>query len=174
MTFMVKDYVPLRTEDYAVSVLGAEYLDAVLALEYLIFSATWSKEQYAALIRGGQGAIFGVTRGEDLLAYATAILSLAAGELEICNLAVYPSMRRRGLGVALMRAMLAAAEKLGLERAVLEVRSGNLAARGLYEKFGFKACGLRRRYYASPAEDAVLYELRFTAARDEEINHRAI
>ncbi|MDR2050792.1 MAG: GNAT family N-acetyltransferase [Deltaproteobacteria bacterium] len=170
---MVKNYTPPQARDYAVRMLGTEYLDAVLDLEYLIFSTSWSKEQYAALIRGGRCVIFGVLGGEVLLAYAAAIISRAAKELEVCNIAVSLPLRRQGLGRSLMRAMFAAAEKLGLERAVLEVRSGNRAARGLYKKFGFTPCGLRRRYYVCPVEDAVLYEFRFTEASTGETGYGA-
>lgn len=38
----------------------------------------------------------------------------------------------------------------------LEVRESNLAARRLYESFGFKAEAARKGYYHSPAEDAVI------------------
>jgi [ribosomal protein S18]-alanine N-acetyltransferase len=44
---------------------------------------------------------------------------------------------------------------------LLEVRKSNLAARGLYEKQGFREVGRRRTYYADPEEDAILYALRF-------------
>ncbi|MGZ7144902.1 GNAT family N-acetyltransferase, partial [Streptococcus pyogenes] len=42
------------------------------------------------------------------------------------------------------------------EPVFLEVRESNKAARGLYEKFGFKKVGLRKKYYQNPVEDAVL------------------
>jgi ribosomal-protein-alanine N-acetyltransferase len=45
---------------------------------------------------------------------------------------------------------------LGAKRATLEVRRSNEAAQKLYEKFGFTVAGVRRLYYSSPAEDALV------------------
>ena len=38
----------------------------------------------------------------------------------------------------------------------LEVRLSNLAARRLYEKYGFRPVGLRPRYYSDDNEDALI------------------
>lgn len=135
-----------------------EDLDAVLELERLTFSSPWRKEQYTALMRAGICLVFGALRGESLLAYASASVSAAAGEMELYNIAVSALERRRGLGRRLLLLLLDMAGRLALNRAVLEVRAGNVAARHLYEKTGFTVCGLRRLYYSEPVEDAVLYE----------------
>jgi ribosomal-protein-alanine acetyltransferase len=82
----------------------------------------------------------------------------APDEAEILTLAVHPEHRRRGAGSALLRTFLAG--RCG--RVLLEVRSSNLPARRLYERFGFTEFARRRGYYQSPPEDAVV--LRFTGA----------
>jgi ribosomal-protein-alanine N-acetyltransferase len=41
-------------------------------------------------------------------------------------------------------------------RFTLEVRESNAAAIRLYERFGFRAAGHRRRYYQDNGEDAVV------------------
>jgi ribosomal-protein-alanine N-acetyltransferase len=41
----------------------------------------------------------------------------------------------------------------------LEVRVSNAAAQGLYRARGFRMAGLRRGYYHSPEEDALLMSL---------------
>ena len=75
------------------------------------------------------------------------------------NLAVRESMRRRGVGGALVTEAL----RLGLEqaatRAVLEVRASNDPARSLYTRIGFLQISRRPRYYTNPIEDAVLMEM---------------
>jgi len=77
------------------------------------------------------------------------------GELHIDAVAVDPSRRRGGFGRRLLRAALAEAPALGIDRALLELRAGNEAARGLYESAGFVVEGVRPRYYEG-REDAVL------------------
>ena len=40
--------------------------------------------------------------------------------------------------------------------ATLEVRRSNVPAQRLYERFGFAVAGVRRGYYSSPVEDALV------------------
>ena len=42
---------------------------------------------------------------------------------------------------------------------MLEVRTSNLAAQGLYKQFGFEVVHRRRRYYVDNKEDALLMNL---------------
>lgn len=141
--------------------LGAEHLDAVVKLEYLIFSTPWSKEQYAAMMDKGICKIFGVLSNGNLLGYIAVSMLKTTGELEIYNVAVLPEARQQGLAKKLLKLVLATARTLGLERAVLEVREGNVAAIGLYESTGFTRCGMRKAYYSEPVENALLYEYIF-------------
>ena len=43
----------------------------------------------------------------------------------------------------------------------LEVRAGNAAAIGLYEKLGFRQAGRRKNYYPQEHEDALLMTAQF-------------
>jgi [ribosomal protein S18]-alanine N-acetyltransferase len=73
-----------------------------------------------------------------------------AGEVEILSVGVLPPWRRRGVGRALMDAVVAKAERDGLGSIVLEVASENAAARRLYAAFGFVQVGRRPGYYRQP------------------------
>jgi len=80
-------------------------------------------------------------------------------ELRLMNLAVQASMRRKGVGWALVTE----AFRLGLEqsatRAVLEVRASNKPALALYTRMGLVQISRRPHYYTNPTEDAVLMEM---------------
>jgi ribosomal-protein-alanine N-acetyltransferase len=77
-------------------------------------------------------------------------------ELHVNTLVVDRPYRRRGLGVTLMRWVIAEAVRRGVRRATLEVRESNDAARGLYETLGFQVMARRPQYYSQPAEDALI------------------
>jgi ribosomal-protein-alanine N-acetyltransferase len=47
-------------------------------------------------------------------------------------------------------------QNMGAVHVILEVRPSNVSARELYEKFGFTLLGIRKEYYQSPPEDALV------------------
>ncbi len=77
-------------------------------------------------------------------------------EWELLDLVVEPAWRRKGVAAQLLAAAL---EQVHGEM-FLEVRESNLAARRLYERFGFVAAGRRREYYGDPPEDGIVMRLR--------------
>lgn len=87
------------------------------------------------------------------------VTRVAADEAEILNLAVLPTLRRRGLARGLLLTALAAARAFNARRAFLEVRESNLGARAFYSRMGFTEFGRRRAYYQGPAEDALILTL---------------
>ena len=57
-------------------------------------------------------------------------------------------------GSMLISEMIKTAITLKLELLTLEVRKSNIAAQGLYKKYGFDIIGERKRYYSDNGEDA--------------------
>jgi ribosomal-protein-alanine N-acetyltransferase len=72
--------------------------------------------------------------------------------MEILNLAVAPSNRRKGIAKALVSASL----EHVCGNVFLEVRESNLAARQLYESIGFKEVNRRPQYYSDSQEAAIV------------------
>jgi [ribosomal protein S18]-alanine N-acetyltransferase len=83
--------------------------------------------------------------------------------LELVNICIAESVRRRGFGRLLCESLLEGARRAGATAVDLEVRAGNGAAIGLYYGLGFEAVGRRKAYYRD-GEDAVLMTLNFSAA----------
>ncbi|MES4786770.1 MAG: hypothetical protein C4294_14145 [Nitrospiraceae bacterium] len=63
------------------------------------------------------------------------------------------------MGRELLRCALVFGLEQGANRALLEARASNDAARSLYERMGFRRVAVRRKYYSNPVEDAVLMEM---------------
>ena len=91
-------------------------------------------------------------RRPAVVGYAGALV--AAGEAHVMTVAVAAGARRRGVGVGLVRALLAEVRERGATAATLEVRESNEAARRLYERLGFVSHGLRPGYYRDNGEAA--------------------
>lgn len=78
-------------------------------------------------------------------------------EAHITTLAIEPTYQRQKLGQLLLSELLRQGHQRGLTRATLEVRVSNDKAFGLYQAFGFKEAGQRRRYYSDGENARVLW-----------------
>jgi ribosomal-protein-alanine N-acetyltransferase len=142
----------------AIVPLTSADLDRLLGVERECFTEPWSRALLEEPLRGGPGHVALGIAGADGALDAAALARLVVGTLEIQSVAVRPRARGRGLGRALVRALLERARAARAERADLEVRAGNAAAIALYASEGFVPVGRRRRYYRD-GEDALLMSL---------------
>lgn len=133
-------------------------LDAIAALEEQCFSLPWTKEQLRSQL-SPRHIFLAAMDGEELLGYIGLMYVLDEGY--ISNVAVSPLHRRRGVARALIAQLETRCRALDLRFMTLEVRAGNLPAIALYENCGFQQVGLRKNYYQSPREDAILMTLEF-------------
>lgn len=129
-------------------------LPEVLALERRLYTHPWSENIFRDCLRVGYCCR--VYDGGGILGYA--IMSVAADECHILNLAIHPDHQRRGLGRRLLEEMLERARGQRVRIAFLEVRISNHVAQRLYHKAGFHLLGRRRNYYpaAGGREDALI------------------
>lgn len=78
----------------------------------------------------------------------------AFDEAHVTTIAVDEPYRGRGLGEALLVAVIDEAVRRGATWMTLEVRVSNEQAQALYRKWGFSVQGVRKRYYSDNNEDA--------------------
>ena len=129
-------------------------LDAVAELEGRCFTNPWTREMLARELAHSDVAHVFVLRLPGIEVAGFCSCWIVADELHINTIAVDPAWRRQGLGLFLMRRVMAEAGRRGATRATLEVRASNDAALLLYERLGFSVTAVRPRYYSQPEEDA--------------------
>ena len=131
------------------------HLEALEALEQSCFSLPWTREQLMSQLPDDSHE-FLVAEGDggELLGYVGMMTVLDEGY--ISNVAVAPGCRRQGIADRLIAELLRRAALRELSFVTLEVREHNEAAIALYRKHGFREVGLRKNYYQSPAENALL------------------
>jgi ribosomal-protein-alanine N-acetyltransferase len=129
----------------------------------------WSDADLAAMVevapqsareRRGWGAVDPAGGLAGFAVVASLRLPQAAPECELEFLLIAPFWRRTGIGRKLLEHVLGWAGEQGVAEIRLEVRASNDAAQRLYESSGFERIGVRSRYYANPAENAVLMQRR--------------
>ncbi len=138
--------------------LTPELLPAALELDQSCFGGLWTEAGYQREIESPNSELLVLVPPPSLPFPVLALGCLWAilEEAHITILAVHPSYQRQGLGQAMLWLLLYYACQRGLERATLEVRDSNRSARDLYQKFGFREAGRRRKYYADTGEDALI------------------
>ena len=130
-------------------------LEQIEEIEQQCFSCPWTLDQLRSQLSDDRHVFLAaVAESGAVLGYVGMMFVLDEGY--ISNVAVAPARRRQGVADALISALMMRAEELGLAFVTLEVRAGNEPAKALYAKHGFVPVGTRKKYYASPTEDAVL------------------
>jgi [ribosomal protein S18]-alanine N-acetyltransferase len=132
-------------------------LPQVTAIERRAFPTPWSLAMFVLELSKPSGVCLAAELGEgpdrELVGYL--ICSRYDTVWHIMNVAVDPDRRRHGIATALITALLREVSERD-SQVTLEVRRSNTGAIALYERFGFRSAGLRRRYYQDNGEDAVI------------------
>ncbi|HKQ20320.1 MAG TPA: ribosomal protein S18-alanine N-acetyltransferase [Candidatus Eisenbacteria bacterium] len=130
-------------------------LDEIVAIERATFSDPWSREMFRSELELG-GGTYARTAERDgrVIGYLCAVL--VADEAHLGNLAVHPAEQRSGVGQLLLDELLRTAIRHGVARLTLEVRESNDIARKFYRKNDFIDVAIRKNYYRSPVEDAIV------------------
>ncbi len=119
-------------------------ISEVMAVEQRAYTYPWVRANFIdALNAGDQTWVLRVEK--DLLGYCVAMKGVE--EAHLLNITVSPNHSRQGLAKLMLEALCPWARKEGADKILLEVRVGNRAAIGLYDKFGFIQIGLRKNYY---------------------------
>ncbi|MCQ2547794.1 MAG: ribosomal protein S18-alanine N-acetyltransferase [Clostridia bacterium] len=77
-------------------------------------------------------------------------------QADITNVAVLKEERGKGIGDALITALVKHCDEEGFAAITLEVRVSNTPAINLYSKYGFISQGIRPGYYQDNKEDAMI------------------
>lgn len=127
-------------------------LPLMVRLEGESFAEPWTRQMLDDSLHAPQ--VTCLVAEEDGEAVGYCLFSCAADEAEVQSIAVSVGHRRRGVGRALVAALVSRARETGARRVWLEVRRANRAAAALYRSCGFTARGTRHSYYAD-GEDAI-------------------
>lgn len=146
-------------EPYIVIEANETHAAGIAGIEAACFSRPWSAEAVLNEIRKEITSFYVCLVNGDVAGYIS--FESICGESYMGNLAVAPRFRKKGIASALLRRAIQTADHMKAEFLTLEVRASNTPAIRLYEKFGFRNNGLRKKFYSEPEEDALIYTLYF-------------
>jgi ribosomal-protein-alanine N-acetyltransferase len=128
-------------------------LPQVVAIERRAFPTPWSLAMFVLELSKPAGICLAALEDEQFVGYA--ICSRYDTIWHLMNICVDPDHWRRGIASQILNSLLERIEDPSAQL-TLEVRRSNGGAMRLYERFGFRAAGVRRRYYQDNGEDALI------------------
>ena len=145
-------------------------LASVLALEHELFpDDPWSAQMFTDEVSQPPSArLYLVAEADDasgpvaaaaghtVAGYAGLMFLPGGSQADVLTIAVDRAYWGRGIGSALLGALLKAAVGRGCTEVFLEVREDNPRARGMYLRRGFEEIGVRRGYYQPSGVDAIV------------------
>jgi [ribosomal protein S18]-alanine N-acetyltransferase len=136
-----------KTEEASVRPLESRWFAICAHFHAQFFARAWTLADFEDLARDRQVIADGAFDGAGNSCFGFAISRLVAPEAELLSIAVDRRLHGRGIGRQLLAAHLAGLGARGAREVFLEVEQGNIAAVGLYERFGFAKVGERAGYY---------------------------
>ncbi len=134
--------------------MNASDVPQVAALEAICFHDPWSEKSIQGELTNPLSCWITACIDGRVVGYVGSQTVL--DESDMMNIAVAPDFRRCGIAEQLIAALVDALRARGSHSLTLEVRASNMPARALYEKLGFFEVGLRKNYYRTPKEDALI------------------
>ena len=132
------------------------HIEPVMDIEVDLFGAEhWTPAMFWNELAGGHRYFVALDEGDEVIGYA-GLAVVPRREAWVQNLAVRRDAQRRGIGRALLEALLRAAGDQDARRVFLEVATDNAPAQRLYAAYGFEVVGRRRGYYQPSNTDALV------------------
>jgi ribosomal-protein-alanine N-acetyltransferase len=120
---------------------------AISELHIQLFEKGWDADGVRRLLEHPACVALVATtkRAPDLIGFI--IAQLTADEAEILSIGIDKAWQRKGIGRALVEALIGLAKRKEARRLFLDVAESNHAALALYTALGFTRMGLRKDYY---------------------------
>lgn len=151
----------MEINNIVIEPFSIKYLEQVGEIHYRVADG-WSLKGLVADLANSATKSYVATIDGKAVAFCS---YLVTDDAELEFVCVHPSYRHKGIATKLLGETMAQMPR-EIYRVVLEVRSQNENAIKLYEKLGFDKLGIRKRFYSSPADDAVVMEKNRNGAKE--------
>lgn len=122
------------------------------------FDNFWSYNILKQELENGKSKYFVAKQENEIVGFAGILLII--DQVNIMNIVVKKDKRNFGIGSSLLEEIIRYSKIHNATSITLEVNEKNIPAIKLYEKYGFKQVGLRRKYYNNE-DNAILMDLVF-------------
>ncbi len=137
--------------------MHGDCLAQVIAVENAVYEWPWSQGNIADSIKAGYLCLQLMGGPQDLIGYMIAMKGV--DEVHLLNITVAPPYLGQGWARVMLDALALWAQEQNAHWLWLEARAGNTRALKVYEHYGFRRVGERKKYYPAAhnqREDAVV------------------
>ena len=105
-----------------------------------------------------QSSVYFVAKDINNTITGFAGIQIVLDEADITNIVTRKFFRSHGIGTLLLEKLIITAKEKNMRCITLEVNENNVFAIKLYNKFGFRSIGLRKKYY-NGTDNAIIMKL---------------
>ena len=140
--------------DFKISKMSIEDLKNIKNILYSDFDNFWSYNVLKQELVNDKTKYIIAKEKNEVVGFAG--ISVIFDEATLNNIVVKKSCRGRGIGGELLESLIDLCGDLHMRTFTLEVDTENAPAIHLYEKFGFKNLGIRKKYYNGESDAIIM------------------
>lgn len=129
-------------------------LDDMKDILYSDFDNFWSYNVLKQELENENTTYIIAKEKEEVVGFAG--ISVCIDEATLNNIVVKKSCRGKGIGGEMLETLIDLCSDMNLKTFTLEVNVENTPAIKLYEKFGFKNLGIRKKYYNNTTDAYIM------------------
>ena len=142
-------------QNFQIREMTHDDINEILQIEELCYGAHhWSRESFQTELSNKISTYNCVLNNEKCVGYIGYWKIM--DEAHVTNISIHPDFQNKKLAHRLILSMIDECYEEKIKYITLEVRVSNERAIHLYEKFGFKSLGVRKKYYQDNNEDALI------------------
>ena len=135
---------------HKMTIQDLEQISHILSTEFDDF---WNENLLKSEIENPNSKCIMAKSNDEIVGFAC--IWKAVDDIHVTNIVVKKIYRNQGIGSLLLKELIEISNKENVVSITLEVNASNLPAQNLYEKYGFKVLGRRKKYY-NGIEDAII------------------
>ena len=142
-------------QNFEIREMTHDDVDTILQIEEMCYGAHhWSRESFLTELANKISTYLCILSDNKCIGYIGYWKIM--DEAHVTNISIHPDFQNKKLAHRLILSMIDECYSEKIKYITLEVRVSNERAIHLYEKFGFKSLGVRKKYYQDNNEDALI------------------
>lgn len=140
-------------DNIKISAMTLSDLDSISDILTCEFDDFWNYNLFKSELENKNSMYIVAKLNNQIVGFAGIWFSV--DDIHITNIVVKKNCRNQKIGSLMLNNLIELCENQTQKSITLEVNSNNIPAQKLYQKFGFKNVGIRKKYYNN-TEDAII------------------